>query len=1080
MASKPPAGGMPPAGKPPTGGAKPPVQVRAPEKQGPVEETMPFGYVPRDKVYKGYEVVAPADFPALEAGEHVVDESMLKDKAHNSIPLLVAALFFICAFIAFVVVLAFIARCDLKAGDVELCNQIIDVSSQPGFYTYDTFLFYVPTVYVWAAMTAGAFGLVVICLYAFSVLRQDVGTPRMVEIATYIREGAQAFLIAELIPLLVLWLGLLLLAGLGINWRLGGSYAIGAILSYVTGYVGMSMATRGNVRTAAAAANGLSQGLNVAFRAGAVMGLSVVSIGIAGLSIVYLIFRDVRALSGFSAGASTIALFARVGGGIYTKAADVGADLVGKVESDIPEDDPRNPATIADNVGDNVGDVAGMGADLFESFVGSIVAAVILAAGLPYFFDNPYAMCVFQHLIIDAECGSPTNPPFLVSIANTICAAPISPTLGLGARPLYTYYPSSGVYGSLSMFIALPFMLAMVGVIVGVICTVYVHVPKSVSGEGKGKGDVMESLLNSLRLNVFISSILVIGGAAGLCFGLFDQGTFADQVGFKEANLPAWILPETDTCAPLPGSTLPRLLPVLTNYRPWDATLAFVYPSANEISWRLFIAILIGLYLGMIIGYLTEFFTAGTYGPTQGIASSGEYGAGAVVIQGLGVGMLSTVLPLALVVAVIIGSYNLFGSYAIALSAVGMLSTLGVTMATDAYGPVADNAGGIAEMAEMPSSVRDTTDALDALGNTTAATGKGFSNGSAILTAYALLSALAQDSGLAPNPRQLVAAPGIQPQVLVSARDVVDLVDIYVVGSVFVGIMLPFLFGALTMLAVSRAAQAMIVEVRRQFRDIRGLREGMSGVRPDHVKCVKIATTAALFEMALPGLTAIMSPLIIGFGFGQRALIGLLLGAIGSGYMLGILMSNAGGAWDNAKKLVESGFFGKRHAKGSQWHKATVAGDTVGDPFKDTSGPSMNILIKLMTVFGLVSVPYMQPGIENGLGWIGAIILVITLLTAAVFSLWWYLKMRKLREEARAKPSKLGGEKPPPLKAKATHYNDGGIEMNGVFKNSALYEAWDGAGGDRAFKDGNKDPLNMPGLYNGTGDYENYEQREEP
>eukprot|EP00184_Porphyridium_aerugineum_P008709 CAMPEP_0184692158 /NCGR_PEP_ID=MMETSP0313-20130426/751_1 /TAXON_ID=2792 /ORGANISM="Porphyridium aerugineum, Strain SAG 1380-2" /LENGTH=1119 /DNA_ID=CAMNT_0027149967 /DNA_START=252 /DNA_END=3611 /DNA_ORIENTATION=- len=1055
----------------PPGSSQPAVTIKPPQKQGPIDN-LPFGYVPPNRQYDGYKPLAPSDFPSpYVGGEYKVDEEMVKDKAHTSMPLVGLALFWLAALIGLIVILALIAQCKIKAGSGQMCDSILDVSSNPGFYSFDTFEFNVPTVYIWASMTAGVFGLFVICLYAISVIRQDVGTPRMVEIATYIREGAVTFLLQELIPMSILILALFLLVGLGVNWRMGGCYAIGALLSYVTGFCGMMIATRGNVRTACAAEQGMSKGLNVAFRTGAVMGLSVVSIGITGLSVVYFIFRDVRALAGYSAGASTIALFARVGGGIYTKAADVGADLVGKVESNIPEDDPRNPATIADNVGDNVGDVAGMGADLFESYVGSIVAACILAAGLPYFQGNRFALCVYQHLIIDETCGSPAEPPFEVSIANTICSLPA--TQFNSTAPLYTFYPNLGWNQSIPMFIAFPFMMAMVGVIVGVICTIYVWVPKSANASTKGKADVIESLLWSLRINVMISSVLIIAGAAGLSFGFFgNDSSFSLARGMLDKNLPTFKLDSTlaQPCTPGAGGSLPVLLPVQDYYRPFDS-LGFDYPSSNEIQWRLFIAILIGMYLGMIIGYLTEFFTAGSYSPTQGIGASGEYGAGAVVIQGLGVGMLSTVLPLALVVAVIIGAYNLLGSYTIGLAAVGMLSTLGITMATDAYGPVADNAGGIAEMAGMPSTVRDTTDALDALGNTTAATGKGFSNGSAILTAYALVTALVQDSGLSPPPRALVGAPGIQPQSLVFDRDEINLVDIYVVVSLLIGIMLPFLFGALTMLAVSRAAQAMIVEVRRQFREIRGLREGASGVRPEHIKCIQIAAQAAIFEMLLPGAAAITSPLIIGFGFGQRALVGLLLGAIGSGYMLGILMSNAGGAWDNAKKLVESGYFGKKNAKGSEWHKATVAGDTVGDPFKDTSGPSMNILIKLMSVFGLIAVPYMHPGTENG--WIGAIILVITLLICGVFAFWWYRRTSELQKLAREKPKDPKPREIPAISAKSPYYIDGaGFEIDRINPTSALAEAYELSGGERGVKGGDiKDPFNMPGLYNGTEDW---------
>jgi len=1014
----------------------------------------------------GYKMISPNDMPYDEDLPEVkakADPGMLRDIAHSSMLLLVFLVFFVLLLIACLVYLGLIAVCDVKGW----CDYVDQSTDPRSGYLYQTFTFFVPSVYVWGSMCAGLLGLSVLTFFAFTVIKRDVGTARMVEISVFIREGALAFMMWEFVFVIPLVVVLFIILGFLVNWALAGAYVLGALFSALTGFVGMLMATRANCRTAAAAHKGLSTGLNVAFRAGAVMGLSVVSLGLAGLSGSYMMFADIRAMAGFSAGASTIALFARVGGGIYTKAADVGADLVGKVEAGIPEDDPRNPATIADNVGDNVGDVAGMGADLFESYVGSIIATGILGASLPYFYRNQIAMCVFQHLNIDVTCG-PTLYPSRMSFANFLCYQ----------DDFYIAYPNLTTWASNSIFVALPFMLATVGLLVSVIFTFAVFVPKKATAEGSTKAEVMEALLMALRINVVGASIAIMLASFGLCFGFFGNNSiFRERPGFAGPTLPTYVLADnSQACQPRTnsfGQPIPLPIVELTQqwYKPIDS-LGFQFPAPDQVWWRLWITILIGLYLGILIGFITEFFTAGSYGPTKGIASSGEYGAGAVVIQGLGVGMMSTVLPLGLVFAVILGAYNLFGAYSIALAAVSMLSTLGVTMATDAYGPVADNAGGIAEMAELPSSVRDKTDALDALGNTTAATGKGFSNGSAVLTAYALLTALVFDSGLAPSPTNLVIVN--DPNVAhITDYDIVSMVDIYVVASLFLGIMLPHLFGALTMLGVSRAAQAMIVEVRRQFREIPGLREGRSGVRPQHVKCVAISTKSAIIEMVIPGAVAIMSPLIIGFGFGQKALVGLLLGGIGSGYMMGIMMSNAGGAWDNAKKLVESGFFGSSNAKGSEWHKSTVAGDTVGDPFKDTSGPSMNILIKLMTVYGLVFIAIMQPDIyvTDSTGWIGAILLVCTILFCAVFGFYSYKTSEATREEAKKEgPPHV---RAPPKTVSGYYVSAPSVPEEQIMAGSQMGDAFQASGGHRALRRGViANQTRLPGLIEGGGSLE--------
>lgn len=938
---------------------------------------------------KNFQTKGPGGAQKKPDGERQADTDKLMDSAGtDGVAVGALGLFLIC-FLVTIVFAVLAATC--KMG---LCN-VKDKSTS-------TFNFSVPMQYALAALSACFLACAAMEFKTLQIVKQDVGTPYMVDMATRIREGSHSFLIVQLTCAVLLSAIAIGPIWASSDWRVVICFIGGLVCAATSSFIGVAITTRGNLRTAAATAESLSIGVALCYKTGSVVSLSMHAFGLGGVSLCYLLFRDVRALVGFVAGTSIVALVSRFSGGIFAKAAETGTDFAGKIEAAIPEDDPRNPGTISSGVGGSIGNVSGMGTDFLESLVGCVVATAILGAALPYFENNAYALCVANHLSIDKMCVSsaPAAPNLQTSIAAAICRQ--------GNK--YLEYPELKTSQGISIFVALPFIIGMIGLLASTLVSFRIpNLAEEYELEEDNAGGVSlpsrvlatSRILRSMQINTIIASCIVLIGSAITCFTMFGASS-AFSAGLDAPDpggrLPRYELKRSrgakDLCSTVflgqDADTTKFLVPdgrfVNSTYKPLDS-FGRKLPPAKEISWRLFLCTLLGLILGLVILAVTSYFIDQNFSPTRLTARSGKLGAGAVLVAGAGTGFISTVAPLLFIVTAILSCDSLYGSYGVGIATISMLSILGVTVSAIAFGPVASNAKAVTEMAALPAVARHRAYVLESAGNTNAATGRGLSAASAILTAYVIVSAIVNESGLAPSPIALINGQFDSTNPIRHISEVESLVslDSGVFLGVVSGLFIPFLFASLILAATSRSMYMIIDEIRNQFDSSPELLSGDITVSPDSSTCVDRAGRNALLETIAPAIVAGLVPLSIGFGLGQRALVGFLLALIGSGYLLSAFMTTAGGTWENAMRLVESGEFGEENAMGSDWHLASFACHSLGTSFKDAAGPSMNVLFKFMTSVAFLAVAQMAPG-ESGQWWIGLLLLVSIVLTLLVFS----------------------------------------------------------------------------------------------
>lgn len=934
-----------------------------------------------------YESVSRSNrsfFESVNTGRETVDSNMLRDNAKKSLTLAIFSAMFFISFIVVVVWQVLVAKCIVSS----VCETIDRSSVILSDYLFKTFAFRVPSALVWIGLPTGFLGLLISSAYAFFVLTRPVGSMKMAEISTVTRTTSASFLIQQyciaIAPATILFIA----TGFAVNWRTATSFAIGAVLCLMTSQVGMSISTRANVRTSTAAHIGIQEAISVAGRSGAVVSLASLSIAIIGVSTVYLMLSDIRALGGFSAGAAISALYMRISGGIYTKAKRTSLKII-QESRNISRRSLSNATVLKGYVDSGAGDISGIGPDLFDSFASSVIATALLGSSLPFFYRDNFAMCVFNHLQIDQECGS-FGYPRVLSHAVYICRN----------ENLYLSYPSLTTWASNAAFVAVPFILGAVGALTSFVCATYTGVGSNMTSERILKKDAVKFILYGIRRNMLIGTVLLILSSAAVFFGLFGPNSeFQQSIGFSSAdNLKLLELDgSSEQCTPkslvatgedrVPFPIAQGAVKKTGKYKPISAS-GVSLGAANRTAWRLFGCSVVGIVIGAgIASFSSLHFTSLMSGPTILLAQAAKINRRRAIAQGFGNGLITTVSPMGMILIAVVAGYTLYGAYGIGITTIGFISSSGIVGTELIFGNIADNANEIASILPMSQWAQANAEMLDLVGSSTTATGVVFSNGAAILTSITLLMAVVQQSGIVPSPRDLVGSAEFLPRRLIGSSRIVSLSNIDVVGSVIVGTILPFVMAGLLLFGVRRASQVMVAKSRKKAAD----------ETKKSCQIFRGSTGVALEESIAPIVVTLMAPLIVGFSFGQQALVGMLVSIIGMGFLLGTFLTNAAASWISAEKLIACGAFGKETTIGSTWHMNAIDARDFGGGFRDCVGPSLRMMIKATASISLVSVTAMN--IDGRDGWIGGLLLAVGVVGLGISALWTVKRDRKIESE---------------------------------------------------------------------------------